>query len=95
MTTWSPTSLFDRRAYGSENLRPVPQKDFCNTICQKRKSAFTAESTRPSRGVGKLTAGVTSVDFAHAVHLPRDGKRIRKRYDCAVSSALKFWACFP
>jgi len=22
----------DRRAYGSENLSPMPQKDFCNTI---------------------------------------------------------------
>jgi hypothetical protein len=32
MTTWSPTSLFNRRAYGSENLRPIPQKEFCNTI---------------------------------------------------------------
>ena len=37
MTTWSPTSLFIRRAYGPENLNPVPQKDFCNTICQQRK----------------------------------------------------------
>jgi hypothetical protein len=26
MTTWPPTSLFNRRAYGSENLRPIPQK---------------------------------------------------------------------
>ena len=32
MTTWPPTSLFNRRAYGSENLRPSPQKEFCNTI---------------------------------------------------------------
>jgi hypothetical protein len=32
MTTWSPTSLFNHRAYGSENLRPIPQKEFCNTI---------------------------------------------------------------
>jgi hypothetical protein len=24
--------LFNRRAHASENLRPVPQKDFCNTI---------------------------------------------------------------
>jgi hypothetical protein len=32
MTTWSPTSLFNRRAYGSKNLRPMPQKEFCNTI---------------------------------------------------------------
>src|ERR1700747_1070257 len=31
MTTWSPTSLFNRRTYGSENLRPIPQKEFCNT----------------------------------------------------------------
>jgi hypothetical protein len=33
-----PTSLFNRRAHASENLRPMPQKDFCNTICQFRKS---------------------------------------------------------
>jgi hypothetical protein len=32
MATWSPTSLFNRRAYGPENLSPTPQKDFCNTI---------------------------------------------------------------
>jgi hypothetical protein len=31
---WFPTQLFDRRAYGSENSSAVPQKDFCNTICQ-------------------------------------------------------------
>src|SRR5229473_5925880 len=31
-----PTSLFNRRAHASENLRPMPQKDFCNTICQQR-----------------------------------------------------------
>jgi hypothetical protein len=39
MTTWSPTSLFNRRAYGLENLRPLPQKDFCNTIGTKRTSS--------------------------------------------------------
>jgi hypothetical protein len=32
MSTWSPKSLFNRRAYGSENLRHMPQTDFCNTI---------------------------------------------------------------
>src|SRR5260370_37312938 len=31
-TAWSPTLLFDRRAYGSTNLSRMPQKDFCNTI---------------------------------------------------------------
>ncbi len=38
MTTWSPTSSFNRRAYGTENLSPMPQKDFCNTIGTTRKS---------------------------------------------------------
>jgi hypothetical protein len=33
---WSPTSLFNRRTYGSENLSPMPQKDFCNSIRQER-----------------------------------------------------------
>src|SRR5258705_13841412 len=33
---WSPTLLFDRRAYGSEKLSSVTQKDFCNTICHKQ-----------------------------------------------------------
>ena len=28
-------SLFDRRANGSENLRSIPQKGFCNTISRK------------------------------------------------------------
>jgi hypothetical protein len=28
----SPTLLLDRRAYGSENLSPMPRKEFCNTI---------------------------------------------------------------
>jgi len=32
MSTWFPKSLFNRRAYGSENLRHMPQTDFCNTI---------------------------------------------------------------
>ena len=32
----SPTLLFDRRAYGSENLSPMPQKYFCNKIGTKR-----------------------------------------------------------
>jgi hypothetical protein len=34
MTKWSPTSFFNRRAYGSENLSPVPQKDLCNSIAR-------------------------------------------------------------
>jgi len=29
---WSPTLLFDRRAYGPEKLSSVTQKDFCNSI---------------------------------------------------------------
>jgi hypothetical protein len=29
---WSPTSIFDRRAYSPENLSSVIQKEFCNTI---------------------------------------------------------------
>ena len=32
MAGWSPTLLFDCRAYGSQNLSPVLQKGFCNTI---------------------------------------------------------------
>ncbi len=32
MEAWSPTSFFNRRAYGSENLSPIPRKDFCNSI---------------------------------------------------------------
>ena len=32
MTTWSPASIFKRRACGPENLSPVPAKEFCNTI---------------------------------------------------------------
>jgi hypothetical protein len=36
MAAWSPTSFFNRRAYGPENLSPVPQKDFCNSIGTKR-----------------------------------------------------------
>ena len=31
-----PHIIFNRRAYGSENLNPSPQKDFCNNICQWR-----------------------------------------------------------
>jgi hypothetical protein len=42
MTTWSPTSSFNRRAYDPENLSPMPQKDFCNKICQQQtKKAAT------------------------------------------------------
>jgi hypothetical protein len=36
VTTWSPTSLFNRCIYGSENLSPTSQKDFCNKIGTKR-----------------------------------------------------------
>jgi hypothetical protein len=36
LATWSPTSLFNRCTYGSENLSPTSQKDFCNKIGQKR-----------------------------------------------------------
>ena len=36
MATWSPTSLFNRRTYGAENLSPTSQKDFCNNIGTKR-----------------------------------------------------------
>src|SRR5277367_1344813 len=32
---WSPARLFDRRAHSPENLSPVIQKEFCNTICQQ------------------------------------------------------------
>jgi len=32
---WSPARLFDRRAHSSENLSPVIQKEFSNTICHK------------------------------------------------------------
>jgi hypothetical protein len=35
---WSPTLLFDRRAYGPEKLSSVTQEDFCNTICQQATS---------------------------------------------------------
>jgi hypothetical protein len=31
-----PTKLFDRRAYGSENLNFMLQKDFCNNIGVKK-----------------------------------------------------------
>ncbi len=32
MAGWSPTLLIDRRAHGSQNLSPLLQKGFCNTI---------------------------------------------------------------
>jgi hypothetical protein len=34
-----PPHKIDRRAYGSENFSPVPQKDFCNTIGGKAEVA--------------------------------------------------------
>jgi hypothetical protein len=40
MSTWSPTSLFNRRGYGSENLSALPQKDFCNTIRHERTQRY-------------------------------------------------------
>src|SRR5258706_14747694 len=40
LATWSPTSLFNRCTYGSENLRPMPQKDFCNTSFDADHSVF-------------------------------------------------------
>ena len=44
---WSPTLLFDRRAYGPDKLSSVTQKDFCNTICQERKSRVIQSPCRP------------------------------------------------
>ena len=45
-----------------------------------------------------LGCGRTSVESARAAHLQSDGKRIHKRYRCAVSSArdfgLLFYDCF-
>jgi hypothetical protein len=35
--------LVKRRAYGSENLSPMPQKDFCNKIGAKRTWANLAK----------------------------------------------------
>ena len=35
MAACSPTSFFNRRAYGPENLSPVPQKQFFNSIGTK------------------------------------------------------------
>ena len=32
LATWCPASLFNRCTYGSENLSPTSQKDFCNNI---------------------------------------------------------------
>ena len=45
MAAWSPTSFFNRRAYGPENFSPVPQKDFCNSICQQETSRDLATAT--------------------------------------------------
>jgi hypothetical protein len=42
----SLTLLFDCRTYGSENLRPMLQKDFCNTIRHYRKSANLIKQTK-------------------------------------------------
>src|SRR5450756_2874596 len=35
LATWSPASLFNCCTYGSENLSPTSQKDFCNNICHE------------------------------------------------------------
>ena len=37
-TIWSLTSPCLKRFSGSRNFRSLPQKDFCNNICHKRKS---------------------------------------------------------
>jgi hypothetical protein len=51
--TWSPTSLFNRRAYGSENLRSIPQKEFCNTIEVKADESGTLlDFGRPVTDIG-------------------------------------------
>jgi hypothetical protein len=51
---WSPTLLFDRRAYGPEKLSSVTQKDFCNTIDLKQTSRDRFR--RLLFGLGKLCA---------------------------------------
>src|SRR5882762_9315981 len=37
-TIWSLTSPRIKRISGSKNFRSPPRKDFCNNICQSRKS---------------------------------------------------------
>jgi hypothetical protein len=44
----SPQILFDRHTHRSENLSPVIQKEFCNTICQKRKTASATVVVQPA-----------------------------------------------
>jgi 2,4-dienoyl-CoA reductase-like NADH-dependent reductase (Old Yellow Enzyme family) len=44
---WSPTSLLDHRAYGSENFRPIPQKDLPY-----------AERVRKEVGIATMAVGI-------------------------------------
>jgi hypothetical protein len=51
--------LFDRRAYGPENLYSVLQKEFCNKICQQRKSAALFDD--PVRELQNFKTSLTPV----------------------------------
>jgi hypothetical protein len=74
MTTWSPTLLFNRRACGSDNLRPTAQKDFCNTIgtfetCRTtlRMSANRGRPEVSGFSVADLTSGKATHRIARQV----------------------------
>ncbi len=61
-TIWSLTSPRVKRISGSKNFRPPPQKDFCNNICQQRKSAShsitSAANARRDPGTSKPCVAV-------------------------------------
>jgi hypothetical protein len=49
MEAWSPKSFFNRRAYGSENLSHIPQKDFCNSIRAREDMIWDTHPPAPAR----------------------------------------------
>jgi hypothetical protein len=84
MATWSPTSLFNRRAYGPENLSPMPQKDFCNTI------NLRADVSQPCRNA-ICTRGQANVRFSNR---PFGVKHFQTIHHCAVDVARRLALLF-
>ena len=61
---WFPTSSSNSRTYGSENLSPMPQKDFCNSIGTFETCRMTPRmsANRLKTGSERRAVNVTRLD---------------------------------
>src|SRR5207342_2289486 len=82
-TMWSLTPPLAKRISGAKKFRLSPQRDFCNNICQFRKSPSysTTSSACPISDAGRVTPRVFAV-----LRFTANSKRI----GCCTGSSLGF-----